>query len=144
MVICSSNMENIALFARHSCEFRYPRNLKCLIRQILIAIKQKRNLSYCRNDNLFKKVLTFSVYYPTALTVIQKLFLAINQLNAQNLFYNTFITCLYMFRALCAHHQEVNIVLYSIWYHHTCRWPSRAQVERRLLSTCAPGGHLQV
>ena len=23
-----------------------------------------------------------------------------------------------MFRALCAHHQEVKIVLYSIWYHH--------------------------
>ena len=24
-----------------------------------------------------------------------------------------------MFRALCAHHEEVKIVLYSIWYHHT-------------------------
>ena len=35
-----------------------------------------------------------------------------------------------MFRALCAHHREVKIVLYSIWYHHTCRWPSGAQVER--------------
>ena len=23
----------------------------------------------------------------------------------------------------------VKIVLYSIWYHHTCRWPSGAQVE---------------
>jgi len=30
-----------------------------------------------------------------------------------------FITCLYMFRALCARHQEVKFVLYSIWYHHT-------------------------
>ena len=37
-----------------------------------------------------------------------------------------------MFRALCAHHQEVKIVLYSIWYHHTYRWPSGAQVERFL------------
>jgi len=34
------------------------------------------------------------------------------------LFYNKFIICLYMFRALCAHYQEVKIVLYSIWYHH--------------------------
>jgi len=25
------------------------------------------------------------------------------------LFYNKFITCLYMFRALCAHHQEVKL-----------------------------------
>ena len=49
------------------------------------------------------------------------------------LFYNKFIICLYMFRALCAHHQEVNIVLYSLWYRHTRRWPSRAQVERRLI-----------
>ena len=30
------------------------------------------------------------------------------------LLYNMFITCLYMFRAPCAHHQEVKIVLYSI------------------------------
>ena len=41
---------------------------------------------------------------------------------------------LYMFRKLCAHHQEVKIVVYSIWYHHTCRWPSCAQVERRPFS----------
>ena len=34
-----------------------------------------------------------------------------------------------MFRAPCAHCQEVKIILYSFWYHHTCRWPSRAQVE---------------
>jgi len=46
------------------------------------------------------------------------------------LFYNKFIICLHMFRALSAHHQEVKIVLYSIWYHHTYRWPSDAQVER--------------
>ena len=56
--------------------------------------------------------------------------LVINQLDAQNLFYNKFISCLYMFRAPCAHRQEVKIVLYSIWYHHTYRWPSGAQVER--------------
>ena len=27
----------------------------------------------------------------------------------------------------CVHRQEVKIVLYSLWYHHTYRWPSRAQ-----------------
>jgi len=46
------------------------------------------------------------------------------------LFYNKFIIRLYMFREPCAYHLEVKIVLYSIWYHHTCRWPSGAQVER--------------
>jgi len=49
--------------------------------------------------------------------------------------YNKFIIRLYMFRALCSHHQEVKIVLCSICYHHTCRWPSGA--------TCARDGHLQ-
>ena len=44
-------------------------------------------------------------------------------------FYNKFIISLYMFRAICAHHQKVKIVLYSIWYHHTCRWTSGEQVE---------------
>jgi len=45
-----------------------------------------------------------------------------------------------MFRALCAHHQEVKIVLYSIWYHHTCRWASGAQVERELCTGRPPTG----
>jgi len=40
------------------------------------------------------------------------------------LFYNKFISCLYMFRAPCAHRQEVKILLYSLWYHHTYKWPS--------------------
>jgi len=46
------------------------------------------------------------------------------------MFHNNFIIFFYMFRALCAHHQEVTIVLYSIWYHHTCRWPSGAPGHR--------------
>ena len=32
----------------------------------------------------------------------------------------------------CAHYPEVKTALHSLWYHHTYRWPSRAQVERRL------------
>ena len=32
----------------------------------------------------------------------------------------------------CAHHQEVKIALHSLWYHHTYKWPSCAQVERGL------------
>ena len=53
--------------------------------------------------------------------LVHKFILVINQLYAQNLFYNKFISCLYMFRAPCAHRQEVKIVLYSLWYHHTYR-----------------------
>ena len=33
-----------------------------------------------------------------------------------------------MFRAPCAHHQEVKILLYSLWYHHTYRWPEHVVV----------------
>ena len=53
--------------------------------------------------------------------------LVINKIDAQNLFYNKFISCQYMFRAPYARRQEVKIVLYSLWYYHTCRWPSRAR-----------------
>ena len=58
-------------------------------------------------------------------------------------FYNKFISSLYMFRALhfiislfqastCFEHyvlivRRAKIVLYSLCYHHTYRWPSRAQ-----------------
>ena len=31
-----------------------------------------------------------------------------------------------------AYRQEVKIVLHNLWYHHTYRWPSGAQVERGL------------
>jgi len=41
-----------------------------------------------------------------------------------------------MFRAPCAHRQEGKIVLYSIWYRHTYRWPSRAPAESSL-NLCA-------
>jgi len=33
-----------------------------------------------------------------------------------------------MFRAPCAHRQEAKIILYSLWYHDTYRWPSRANI----------------
>ena len=66
--------------------------------------------------------------------------LVINQLDAQNLFYSKFISCLYMFRTPCAHRQEVKIVLYSLWYHHTCRWPSGGRVEWGLCTGWPPTG----
>jgi len=47
------------------------------------------------------------------------------------LFYNKFIIFLYMFRALCAHHQEVKIVLYSIFYHHTLYVAGRCTEDER-------------
>jgi len=31
------------------------------------------------------------------------------------------------FERFCAHHQDGKIVLYGIWYHHTCKWPTIAQ-----------------
>jgi len=42
------------------------------------------------------------------------------------LFYIKFIIFLYMFRALLCSSLGGQIVLYSIWYRHTCRWQSGA------------------
>ena len=38
---------------------------------------------------------------------VNEFILVINQFDAQNLFYNKFSSCLYMFQAPCAHRQEV-------------------------------------
>jgi hypothetical protein len=46
------------------------------------------------------------------------------------LFYNKFIISLYIFRALCAHHQEVKMYYTASGVITVCRWPSGAQVER--------------
>ena len=69
-------------------------------------------------DEVSKKYKFFDVLLTVHLSIFISVF---NQLDAQNLFHSKFISCLYMFRALCAHHQEVKIMLYSLWYHHTYR-----------------------
>ena len=56
------------------------------------------------------------------------------------LIYNKFIISLYKFLTLCANHQEVKIVLYNICYHHTSRWPSRAQSSLNLCTGQPPTG----
>ena len=78
-----------------------------------------------------------SLFFYVLLTVHLSIFiLVINELDALNLFFNKFISCLYMFRAPCANRQEVKTVLYRLWYHHTYRWPSRALVHRTATYRC--------
>ena len=60
--------------------------------------------------------LAHSDRYEACEILVSIFILVINQIDAQNLFYSKFISCLYMFRAPCAHRQEVKIVLYSLWY----------------------------
>ena len=82
------------------------------------------NTNLCYSELLFIMYLSFDVYilplqifnFGVLLTVHLNIFiLVINQLDALNLFYNKFILCLYIFRAPCAHRQEVKIIFYSIW-----------------------------
>jgi len=50
------------------------------------------------------------MFFDVLLTVHLSIFiLEINQLDEQNFFYNKFISYLYVFRATCAHRQEVNL-----------------------------------
>ena len=48
------------------------------------------------------------------------------------------------FEHCCAHHQEVKIVLCSIWYRHTYRWASRSQVESLLYMFRTRAHHQEV
>jgi len=99
----------------------------------------------CLQINTADDKWTLSVNSTAARDNIIITILVINQLDTENLFYNRFISCLYMFRVPCAHHQEVKIVLCSIWYHHTYRcddtrcciiqfWPP--DDDRIVLETC--------
>ena len=93
----------------------------CHLLAMLSTWKVTQNHNLVNKTNLVKN-------FDVLLTVHLSIFiLVIIQLDAQNLFNNKFISCLYTFRAPCAHRQEVKILLYSLWYHHTYRWPSRAR-----------------
>ena len=60
------------------------------------------------STNLDLKLFFFFFY--VLLTVHLSIFiLVVNQLHAQNLFYNKFISCVYMFRAPCTHRQEAKL-----------------------------------
>ena len=87
--------------------------------------------SWWRAEQCSKHVEEFSCFANRA---SQYIILVINQHDAQNLFYDKFISCLYMFRVPCAHRQEIKIVLYSLWYHHTYRCDD--DDEHMVLETC--------
>ena len=74
--------------------------------------------------------MTHRLFY-VLLTVHLSIILVINQLNAQkscfivSLSYSS--TC---FEHCCAHHQEVKIVLHSIWYHtETSEWSKITKIQ---------------
>jgi len=65
-------------------------------------------------------LLQSSTLFDVLLTVHLSIFISvINQLDAQNLFHNKFYFMPLHVSSTCAHHQEVKIVLHSLWYHHT-------------------------
>jgi len=68
--------------------------------------------------------LNFYVFLTVHLSIFISVF---NQLDTQNLFHNKFYFMPLHVSSNCAHHQEVKIALYSHWYHHTYRWPSRTR-----------------
>ena len=53
----------------------------------------------------------------------------INQLDAQNFDLQYVYFMPLHVSSACVHHQEVKIVLYSLWYLHNYKWPSGAQIE---------------
>jgi len=62
----------------------------------------------------------FSLLVDVLLTVYLSIFILVfNQIDAQNLFCNKFYFTPLHVSSTCAHHLEVKIALYSLWYHHT-------------------------
>jgi len=64
--------------------------------------------------------------FDVLLTVHLSIISTTDQLNTQIVFF--IISLLYSctcFEHCCVHHQEVKILLHSIWYHHNFRWSVR-------------------
>ena len=67
-------------------------------------------------------------FFDALLTVHLSIFISvINQPDAKNFCFTIVYFMPLHISSTCAHHQGVKIVLHSLWYHHTYRWPSRAQ-----------------
>ena len=74
---------------------------------------------------LFISALSLSL--SNYMTATMSVLLAIDQLNAQVLVFSIkLIIFLYMFRAQCAHHQEVKLYYTASGIVPLCRWPSGA------------------
>ena len=85
------------------------------------------------NSYTKSQAVTIIKYFDVLLAVHLSIFISVfNQLDAQNLFHIKFYFMPLHVSSTCAHHQEVKIALHSLWYHHTYRWLSSAQVERVL------------
>jgi len=68
------------------------------------------------------KVLNSLRYFDVLLTVHLSTFISVfNQLDAQNFLHNKFYFMPLHVSSTCAHHQEVETALHSLWYHHTYR-----------------------
>ena len=78
-------------------------------------------------ENIIKLLAIIGVDIDATGQLLIIFFLVFNQLESRTLFYNKFYFTPLRVSRTCAHHQEVKIALYSLWYHHTYRWPSRAR-----------------
>jgi len=87
------------------------------IRSVLLFVSRRTVQQISYKQYFFPRKRDKMADFDVLLTVHLSIFmLVINQLDAQNLFYNKFILCLYMFRATRAHRQEVKIVLYNFYF----------------------------
>ena len=116
--LCVTNREEPNKFY---CEGLLPTEFQYkYVETFILGVKLAENKDISCPANIWVWKLTYYIY----------LFLNINQLDALN-----FIVSLFQ-ASTCVHRQEGTIVLYSLWYHHTYRWPSLAQVHRTATYKC--------
>jgi len=76
---------------------------------------------------VFHEIFNTTRNFDVLLTVHFCIFISVfNQFDAQNLFHKKFCFMPLHVSSTCVHHQEVKIVLYSLWYHHIYRWHETA------------------
>jgi len=84
---------------------------------IFIYYQDKKHNSLMLFIFIYYKDKQHNINFDVLLTVHLSIFISLfNQLDAQNLFHNKFYFMPLHVSSTCAHHQEVKVALYSLWY----------------------------
>ena len=106
--------------------------------KIIFKAYKEEGFKYRRTQLMYILYLTVEIYFDIIRSFFYILLTVHLSISSDNdptwctlaLFFNMSTTILYMFRELHAHHQDVELYWYSIWYRPLIQWPSGAQVER--------------
>jgi len=106
--VCTWDKAAVVAVGRYSsCDKRSFESWQFFCALCLFCKTNEYKILPVQNLDRWKLRLQFLFFYVLLTVHLSTFILLINKLDAQNLIYNKFISCLYMFRAPCTHRQEI-------------------------------------